>query len=130
MEKFDDFSQKWHATHCRRHHGTSARLLYRTVIRDQGLLIKTMQFLSSRPVDVLSHLQDEVPPEPFSGIRPAIERELHALLTDIFREFDPHSDAAASLAQVLRAGQGAVSPASRSWSQEPRALRAHPQPPR
>src|SRR5581483_8237113 len=65
------------------HHVESASLLYDTAARDQGLLIKTLQFLSSRPdvvpdeyIAVLSHLQDEVPPEPFAVVRRVVEQEL------------------------------------------------------
>ena len=94
----------------RAHHRWSAERIYEAALRNQGLLIKTAQFLSSRPdvvpdeyIDVLSSLQDEVPPEPFEVIRREVERELGAPLDAIFREFEPEPVAAASLAQVHRA---------------------------
>lgn len=92
------------------HHSWSAWKFYETAVRNQGLLIKTSQFLSSRPdfmpeeyVEVLSLLQDEVPAEPFPVIRKVIEKELGAALEDTFREFEETPVASASLAQVHRA---------------------------
>jgi predicted unusual protein kinase regulating ubiquinone biosynthesis (AarF/ABC1/UbiB family) len=93
-----------------RHHRRSAQRLYQTAIRNQGLLIKTAQFLSSRPdivpdeyIEVLSGLQDEVPPEPFAVIRRVIEDELGKPLEAVFHLFEAEPVASASLAQVHRA---------------------------
>ncbi len=88
----------------------SARALYRTAIRLEGLLIKASQFIATRAdllpdewVRTLSGLHDRVPPRPFAVIRARIERELKQPLEAIFSEFDERPLASASLAQVHRA---------------------------
>ncbi len=102
--------EDWAEPQRHRHHARSARHLYETAVRNQGLLIKTAQFLSSRPdivpdeyIAVLSGLQDEVPPEPFEVVRRLIERELGKPLESVFKEFEREPVASASLAQVHRA---------------------------
>jgi predicted unusual protein kinase regulating ubiquinone biosynthesis (AarF/ABC1/UbiB family) len=71
--------------------------------------IKLGQWLSTRVdilpepyLEVLAKLQDDVPPAPFSEIRPAIEAEL-GRIEDTFEEFDPAPLSGASLGQVYLA---------------------------
>jgi predicted unusual protein kinase regulating ubiquinone biosynthesis (AarF/ABC1/UbiB family) len=100
----------WGEPRREKHHYWSAKKFYETAVKNQGLLIKTGQFLGTRPdvlpdayVDVLAGLQDEVPPETFENIRAHVERELGRPLEDIFTEFSQTPVASASLAQVHRA---------------------------
>ncbi|HLY37800.1 MAG TPA: hypothetical protein VKU61_07180, partial [Candidatus Binatia bacterium] len=60
-----------------RHHRRSAEGAYRLATRLEGLPIKVCQFLGSRAdvlppeyVEVLSRLQDRVPPRPLATLRP------------------------------------------------------------
>ncbi|MBV9897123.1 MAG: AarF/ABC1/UbiB kinase family protein [Chloroflexi bacterium] len=82
----------------------------KTAIELGVLMIKLGQFLSSRAdllpqqaLDVLSSLQDEVPPAPFSHVVSVIESELHHPMSELFKEFEPKATAAASLGQVHKA---------------------------
>ena len=96
------------ATH--QFHLGAARAVVRRAIRQQGLIIKTCQFLGSRAdvlmdeyVRTLSLVHDQVPPRPWAEMRPIIERELGMSIAQAYAEFDAESIAAASLAQVYRA---------------------------
>lgn len=71
--------------------------------------IKLGQWLSTRVdilpqpyLEVLSRLQDDVPPAPFPEIRPIIEKELGPL-PEAFEEFNPSALSGASLGQVYLA---------------------------
>jgi ubiquinone biosynthesis protein len=83
----------------------------RLVLEELGpSFVKLGQLLSTRadllPADViaeLQHLQDNVPPLPFSEMQPVIEEELGAPVADLFAWFDQVPLASASIGQVYRA---------------------------
>ncbi|MDP2327082.1 MAG: AarF/UbiB family protein [Dehalococcoidia bacterium] len=96
------------ATH--RFHVASAEAIVRRAVRQQGLIIKTCQFMGSRAdilmdeyVRTLSLVHDRVPPRPWEDMRPLIEEELAGTVETLFADFDKTPIAAASLAQVYRA---------------------------
>lgn len=81
-----------------------------TAVALGGLLIKLGQFLSARAdllpqeaLNEIAQLQDDVPAEPFQGIRKVIEREFEAPIGEVFVELDKIPAGAASLGQVHRA---------------------------
>ncbi|MGI0038100.1 MAG: ABC1 kinase family protein [Nitrososphaera sp.] len=81
----------------------------RTFIELGPSYIKLGQWLSTRVdilpqpyLEVLSKLQDDVPPAPFSDVKPIIERELGPI-AQAFEEFDPTALSGASLGQVYLA---------------------------
>ncbi|GAA4371250.1 ABC1 kinase family protein [Agromyces bauzanensis] len=87
-----------------------ARNFHTLAVELGGLMIKVGQFMSSRldvlPPEItkeLEGLQDEVPPEEFSGIRALAEAELGVPLEHAYSFFDPAPLAAASLGQAHRA---------------------------
>ncbi len=93
-----------------RQHRRSADAAYALATRLEGLPIKVCQFLGSRAdvlpdeyVQVLSRLQDKVPPRPASTMRAVVERELGVAIGDVFDVFHDAPIASASLAQVHRA---------------------------
>ena len=90
-----------------RHHRRSAERVYRLATRLEGLPIKVCQFLGSRAdvlpgeyVEVLSQLQDRVPPRPIASLAPLLDGELGHPWQEVFAVLDPVPIAAASLAQV------------------------------
>src|SRR5215472_12714271 len=84
---------------------------FRKAAVDLGvLMIKLGQFLSSRAdllpqqaLDVLTSLQDEVPPAPYTHVVSVIESELHKPVAELFSSLDQTATAAASLGQVHKA---------------------------
>lgn len=78
-----------------------------TAIKLGVLMIKLGQFLSSRAdllpdqaLAVISSLQDEVPPAPFSHVVSVIETELGKPVEEVFSVLERKATAAASLGQV------------------------------
>ncbi|HYK85770.1 MAG TPA: AarF/ABC1/UbiB kinase family protein [Ktedonobacteraceae bacterium] len=81
-----------------------------TAIKLGVLMIKLGQFLSSRAdllpeqaLNVLTALQDEVPPAPFSHVVSVIEAELGKPVEEVFSVLERKCTAAASLGQVHKA---------------------------
>ena len=81
-----------------------------TAVKLGVLMIKLGQFLSSRAdllperaLAVLSSLQDEVPPAPFSHVVSVIETELGKPVEQLFSVLERKATAAASLGQVHKA---------------------------
>jgi len=89
----------------------STAVRIRRVLEELGpSFIKLGQILSTRPdlipEDILvelKRLQDDVPPVPFAEVRPAIEEQLGAPITELFSAFDETAIASASIGQVYRA---------------------------
>lgn len=86
-----------------------ARKALKTFIELGPSYVKLGQWLSTRVdilpepyLEVLSKLQDNVPPAPFSKTKPIIEEEL-GRIEDVFEEFDPVPISGASLGQVYLA---------------------------
>src|SRR5437016_4131976 len=81
-----------------------------TALKLGVLMIKLGQFLSARAdmlpqqaLDILSSLQDEVPPAPFSHVVSVIETETGKSIEQIFSVLERKATAAASLGQVHKA---------------------------
>jgi predicted unusual protein kinase regulating ubiquinone biosynthesis (AarF/ABC1/UbiB family) len=95
---------------------SSAQSIYDAAVELRGLILKGCQFMGTRAdvlpreyVQVLSRLQDRVPPKPYPVVRRSVERELQCELRDVFASFSAQPIASASLAQVheaqLRTGE-------------------------
>ena len=87
-----------------------ARRLKATFVDLGPAFIKLGQTLSTRPdalpgeyIEVLSELQDRVPPAPWTDIEPLLERELGGPVTERFDAFDTDPISGASLGQVYEA---------------------------
>ncbi|WP_324661960.1 ABC1 kinase family protein [Haloarcula sediminis] len=87
-----------------------ARRLKTTFLDLGPAFIKLGQMLSTRPdalpreyIEVLSELQDKVPPEPWDTIEPVLEAELGAPVAERFDGFDTQPISGASLGQVYEA---------------------------
>jgi len=87
-----------------------ARYLKDTFVDLGPAFIKLGQMLSTRPdalpreyVNVLSELQDNVPPDPWADIEPVVERELDGEVEALFDSFDTAAISGASLGQVYQA---------------------------
>lgn len=87
-----------------------ASVLLETLLTLGPTFIKLGQLLSTRPdimpkayIDVLSSLQDDVPPAPWSESKLVIEDELGPV-DEVFDEFDTDPISGASLGQVYLAG--------------------------
>jgi predicted unusual protein kinase regulating ubiquinone biosynthesis (AarF/ABC1/UbiB family) len=100
-----DMPERWRAQHLR-----NAEDLYAAAVELQGLILKSAQWLGSRPdllpppsIEVLSRLQDRVPARPYAVIRRVVERELGRPLGAVFERFAKAPVASASLAQVHEA---------------------------
>ena len=87
-----------------------ARRLKATFLELGPAFIKLGQMLSTRPdalpgeyIEVLSELQDEVPPAPWGDIEPLLAAELGGPVDERFDEFDTDAISGASLGQVYEA---------------------------
>ena len=105
--RFLDTERATQATH--HFHRAAALSVVRRAVKHQGLVVKTCQFLGSRAdilmdeyVRTLSLVHDQVPPRPWSEMRPVIESELGKSIDELYEEFEEEPVAAASLAQVYR----------------------------
>ncbi|MEN8182250.1 MAG: AarF/ABC1/UbiB kinase family protein [Myxococcota bacterium] len=97
-----DMRERWS-----RFNRESARSIYEAAVELRGLILKGCQFMGSRAdvlppeyVEVLSRLQDRVPPRSFRVVKRTVEHSLGHDLEEVFESFSPRPIASASLAQV------------------------------
>jgi predicted unusual protein kinase regulating ubiquinone biosynthesis (AarF/ABC1/UbiB family) len=97
-----DMGERWS-----RFNRSSAQSIYEAAVDLRGLILKGCQFLGSRAdvlppeyVQVLSRLQDRVPPRSFDVVKRVVEGELSCELESVFSSFSRRPIASASLAQV------------------------------
>jgi predicted unusual protein kinase regulating ubiquinone biosynthesis (AarF/ABC1/UbiB family) len=100
-----DMAERWS-----KFNRTSAESIYEAAVELGGMILKGCQFIGSRSdvlppeyVEVLSRLQDRVPPRPFEVVREIVESEFDAKLDEVFDSFGRTPIASASLAQVHEA---------------------------
>jgi len=100
-----DMAERWS-----KFNRTSAESIYEAAVELGGMILKGCQFIGSRSdelppeyVEVLTRLQDRVPPRPFEVVREIVESEFDAKLDEIFDSFSRTPIASASLAQVHEA---------------------------
>jgi len=101
----EDEAERWSSLH-----RSCANSIYASAVELRGMILKGCQFMGSRSdilpreyVDVLSRLQDRVPPHSFDVVRRTVEHELGCEIDAVFPSFSPTPVASASLAQVHEA---------------------------
>ena len=97
-----DMRERWS-----RFNRQSARSIFDAAVELRGMILKGCQFLGARAdvlppeyVEVLSRLQDRVPPRSFPAVRRVVEHEFGTDLEDVFQSFGEHPIASASLASL------------------------------